>query len=91
MTASQRQGQGGANAIAEVDEDAATRRTSLTSNPTPFNGLPIIYGVVGYMAFVAVALIAGALSITGVGLWPLVLVIVLCALGIWFARARWGG
>lgn len=46
-----------------------------TSEPAPFNGLPIIYGIVGYMALVVVALVAVALAIGGSGVARLAFIV----------------
>src|SRR5579883_1965869 len=63
----------GANIVAVVDVDDGTTRRKRAARrkrmtPTPFNGLPIIYGAIGYMALAIVVTIAAAPSISGV--WP---------------------
>ena len=70
----------GANKVERV------RGHTNSTQPTPFNGLPMIYGVVGYMAITVVVLFTIALIGDG-GIWArLVLFGLLCAGGVWLLK-----
>jgi hypothetical protein len=67
----------GANSVEEVDETelARTRRRRKHSPATtPFNGLPIVYSAIGYIALSSLLVIAAALFTYGSGWIRLVFV-----------------
>lgn len=74
----------GANRVAGVDGDRTKPRRLAGTTPTPFTGRPIIYGVLGYIVLVAVCFFAIGLLESGIGLWPLVVVVVVVIVG-----SRW--
>ncbi len=70
----------GANKVERVREHANS------TQPTPFNGLPIIYVAVGYMAIIVVILFTIALIGDG-SIWVrLVLFGLVCAGGAWLLK-----
>jgi hypothetical protein len=70
----------GANSVEGIDEKIVARprrRRKLSPAATPFDGLPIVYGAIGYIALGALLVIAAALFTYGSGWARLVFVVLI--------------